>query len=381
MRNLILIWGCIFFLLNPSSAQQILTTTSGQKILLHDDESWESVSRDAVMDQHGKISISKTTDINVFEIPQEEDISMTKTQSRDIRNYISDLEYQEAKCLVFLTSENLKILNLQERSELNKADTLLAKLIVNKRTELNDASKKYVLAGEHIATLKEYKVKKTKHLGKKLISIQKSLEKEFNIKTKKNSQIAAQKRVDKKTLYPTSFKLIKDKDVNYGYECDIVFDGKDAVTGKNKKEVKEGLLFTYTQDKLKPYFKEDDFMHCNSLLTKVGGNYYLTLKIRMKSKSANRNYGQLSANAEMKVEFIDGTQIIGTNILQDNGSIEAYSGHTLYTGVYVISKDDLNDLGDNLIDNIGIFWSTGYEQYDIYNIDFLIHQVKCLKKG
>ena len=84
---------------------------------------------------------------------------------------------------------------------------------------------------------------------------------------------------------------------------------------------------------------------------------------------------------EVRIEFIDGTKIYGTNILQAPGEIEAYTGHTLYSIVYKFDKDEIDMLGKKLVDNIGILWSSGFEEYDVYNVDFLKQQVNCLKKG
>ena len=78
--------------------------------------------------------------------------------------------------------------------------------------------------------------------------------------------------------------------------------------------------------------------------------------------------------------MINGQRVYGRNINNDKGQIESYTGHTLYTGIYELKKDDINALKNQYLDHIGIIWSSGYEEYDIYNVDFLKNQIKCLTK-
>ena len=78
--------------------------------------------------------------------------------------------------------------------------------------------------------------------------------------------------------------------------------------------------------------------------------------------------------------MINGVRVYGRNINNDKGRIESYTGHTLYKGVYELSKDDVNDLKKSFLDHVGIIWSSGYEEYAVYNVDFLQNQLECLTK-
>lgn len=180
--------------------------------------------------------------------------------------------------------------------------------------------------------------------------------------------------------YPTTFPIEKAREKEDTYECEIVFDGYDEEIGSNRKEVKTQPFFSYSQEKMKPYFKADDYLHCDASISKVGKKYYLTLKIRIRSKDANKTYGALRANENIKIHMIDGRSVYGEAINSDKGQIESYTGHTLYTGIFQLDKGDINDLKNNYLDHIGIIWSSGYEQYDIYNVDFLKNQIQCLNK-
>ena len=163
--------------------------------------------------------------------------------------------------------------------------------------------------------------------------------------------------------------------------CRISFEGKDPATGKNKKEVAQANFFNFTQPKLKPYFKAEDFLTADAYLTKIGKDYFLTLEIMLRSKDASKSYGSINLNSELRLQFVDGDESILYSIVQDYGEIEPYSGHTLYTAVYPLNNDAITYMSKKLVDTAGIMWSSGFEQYDIYQVDFLKEQMNCLKNG
>ena len=50
-----------------------------------------------------------------------------------------------------------------------------------------------------------------------------------------------------------------------------------------------------------------------------------------------------------------------------------------FRGQYPISKGELKVLRRSEVDRARIVWKTGYEDYDILNVDFFINQFNCLK--
>lgn len=381
--NKISVYLLLLFLATSLHGQDVLTTKSGQKIIVAADGTWQN----APMQKAANINTDSTDTVeNVFEMPTESKIMMSRAQSQEAASLKSILQAEEIKSLVALTLSNREIENLQiQKKSAAPAElpSIVAKLN-KKQVAAKDQKKSYDKAANHLRKLKKLTSEGSNNkLDKKLAAIREDVNKDFAIVTKvKAPAAAATAPIAPKTVgpqpYPTTFKLADSRHKISESPCEVTFDGKDPVTGKNKKEVKEGLLFTFTQDKLKPYFKSDDFLKCESTMTKVGKSYYLTLNIRIKSKDAYRTYGSLPAKEELKIEFIDGTKIYGTNIIQSNGEIEAYSGNTLYTGIFQLDKDEVKQLEKKLVDAVGILWSTGYEQYEVYNVDFLMQQTKCL---
>lgn len=397
--------------LSTLDAQKILLTESGQKILLAADGSWSIVQFDETIDPDGNIVNENSTSLDAFQAPNVGKYPLTVEQKATVNSMLKSLLSDEAQLLVNREFFNDNIDILKEKKRLAKeADNKEEEKKIKKQIKITEASFKksnnaYKESSKLIANANDLlhgKVKKReKHIAKLIQKTENPQnnesgmggiieedEEEFDTdeillnKTIDNDQKekVETKVTTAKALYATSFKVPKEKYPRDEYECEITFDGYDDILGSNKKEVKSEYFFGYSQEKMKSYFKNDDFIQCDAFVSKVGRKYYLTLKLRVKSKDAKKTYGMLRANETIRFEMIDGSKVYCTSMIQDDGTIEAYTGHTLYTGIFEINKDDLDTLKDNFLDNIGIIWSSGYEQYNIFNVDFLKNQIKCLKK-
>ena len=49
-------------------------------------------------------------------------------------------------------------------------------------------------------------------------------------------------------------------------------------------------------------------------------------------------------------------------------------------GVYGINNENVKMLSKFPIDKVGIMWTSGFETYDIYNVDLIMNHLSCLKK-
>jgi len=81
----------------------------------------------------------------------------------------------------------------------------------------------------------------------------------------------------------------------------------------------------------------------------------------------------------LRLRLIDGTNIDLYNLQGDRGRIDAYTGNTIFIGRYILQKDQQRELAKTELDKMRVVWNTGYEDYSIYALDFLIDQFKCLK--
>ena len=372
-------------------SQKVLTTNSGQRILLVDDGSWRIIAETESIDD---TSSELGTSLESFKSPKQGKYPVSSDQREEIKKLLTNNLSDEAQLIVNIEMAKRKLDQLKkEKSEVKKDNEKSEKIkyqIELTKIDIKADEKFYKNTSKRIELSNKLLEGKVKNIDKAFASIDLN----FNTPESINSgmggvateviqkeQLSTQPSPTAKAIkYPTSFELDERKRERDELDCKIVFDGYDSEIGADRKEVETQPFFSFSQDKMKPYFKTADFLNCTANISKVDKRYYLTLNIKIRSKDASKSYGMLSANENIKLELIDGRSIYGKSIKNDTGIIESYTGNTLYTGIFQLDKSDINDLKNNYIDNIGIIWSSGYEQYDIYNVDFLTNQIKCLNQ-
>lgn len=365
-----------------ANSQDTLTTRSGQIVVVGSDGEYKVVTPvllpkvKAINDENG------STDASVFEIPTQKSIAMTPSQ-KALHSYLTSVLQQEEVNLLMQVQKKQKTIAAAKAKDAPGNDKYVSAL----GTDLKQTTKTYKQVSDRLQKLQRMNLSPDKNLDQNLNKIKEYTE--LNVSPVPVQQVASQytppasaegDAAADSVAYPTTFQLEEKKRGSEDY-CTIAYQGKDEATGKNKKEVAAANFFNFTQPKLKPYFKADDFLSADAFVTKLGKEYFLTVEIKLKSKDASKSYGSIDLNSELRLQYIDGEQSLLYSIVQDYGEIEPYSGHTLYKAVYPLTNDNIAYMNKKLLDTVGIMWSSGFEQYDIYQVDFLKMQMNCLKNG
>ncbi|MCB0688967.1 MAG: hypothetical protein KDC53_20655 [Saprospiraceae bacterium] len=163
------------------------------------------------------------------------------------------------------------------------------------------------------------------------------------------------------------------------YQCEFTFHGIDDFTNTMKKELKAETFFSYTDERLKPYLKENDYVTCRGYLTSISGGFrYLTLIFTIASKNATREYGYIKTGSILNLKLLDGETVSLFTQSENQGSIDAKNGFTTYKVRYPIDYQKEKILLKSGVDKVRVVWSSGYEDYEVFNIDFFINQLECL---
>ncbi|MEP6795754.1 MAG: hypothetical protein ABJB16_15600 [Saprospiraceae bacterium] len=162
------------------------------------------------------------------------------------------------------------------------------------------------------------------------------------------------------------------------YPCQLATDTIDAVTGTHRKGLEPGLIFTDTDPDLRPYFKSKELITCYGNLSKIGAYVYFTIDFQIASSHSQGNFGSLESGSLLRLRLLNGKYASLYNLKSDRGRIDPYSGNTIFSGQYALGKEEIKLLSSSPLDKIRILWGTGYEDYDVYKIDFFIDQLKCL---
>jgi hypothetical protein len=162
------------------------------------------------------------------------------------------------------------------------------------------------------------------------------------------------------------------------FDCEVYADTVDEATGRRRIVLAPGLMFTHTDPDLRPYFKNKELITCYGQLTKIDAYVYLTIDFQIASSHSQSNFGSLAQGSLLRLKLLNGEFVTLHNIKSDKGRIDPYSGNTIFTGQYGMGKDEIKMLMDNELDKVRILWSTGYEDYDVYKIDFFKNHLTCL---
>lgn len=163
--------------------------------------------------------------------------------------------------------------------------------------------------------------------------------------------------------------------------CTIAFKGKDSFSGKKRTDLAPSPFFSFTSKKMRPYFLEGDMIQCDAYLSAVAGGYkFVCIEVLVSSETAQKSYGSIEKQGLLSIRLVDGTTVSLYNNKTDYGFLDPLKKTVLYKAQYLIPSEHVKTLSKIDIDKVRLVWSTGYEDYTIYETDFLINQLNCLEQ-
>lgn len=160
--------------------------------------------------------------------------------------------------------------------------------------------------------------------------------------------------------------------------CIFEIDTFYRATGMSMKALKPDILFTHTDPDLKPFFRGKDLITCLGRVSKAGSYVQLTIEFQIASSHSQNNFGALEEGSLLRFKLMNDEYISLFNLKTNMGHIDPYTGYTIFSGQYALGKVEINKLSTLELDKMRVMWSTGFEDYDIYHVDFLINQLNCL---
>lgn len=162
--------------------------------------------------------------------------------------------------------------------------------------------------------------------------------------------------------------------------CQPLFKGRNEKTGKKQVVLYPDVLFTYTPEQMKNYFRLDNYLSGIFSFEKYDGKLYINAELRFNSKDVQKSYGSINKKDFMRLDFINGKQIFLSAIEVEDPYIENYTGNTIYKAKYeLIDNADEEAIKNQFLDKLGILWSSGYESYTIHKVDFMKEKMACLE--
>lgn len=170
-----------------------------------------------------------------------------------------------------------------------------------------------------------------------------------------------------------------DKKKNTMADCPIKFKGKDETSKKKRVTLEQQQLLTYTPEKMKNYFKLKDFLTISISADKHNGKYSFDVEARFASKDVMRSYGVIHKTDFLRLQFINGKRVFLKILEVQEPYLDKQSSETIYKVRCTLSNDqDFSMLENGWLDSFGVMWSTGFEDYTVYDVDFMQRQIRCL---
>ncbi|HMQ45833.1 MAG TPA: hypothetical protein PKA00_04375 [Saprospiraceae bacterium] len=161
-------------------------------------------------------------------------------------------------------------------------------------------------------------------------------------------------------------------------DCSYAYEGKDN-RGRYRRDLREQILFTHTDERLRPFLEGKDYLRCDGFFTILGGYRYLSLEFTFAYPNAREAYGFIEKGSYLMVKLLNNQFITLRSGKMDQGTYDTESGLLTYRVHYPIDQGQINVLKRSEVNSVIVSWSSGYEEYEVYNMGFFIQQITCLE--
>lgn len=163
--------------------------------------------------------------------------------------------------------------------------------------------------------------------------------------------------------------------------CRLAYQGIDEYTGLERLDVQKRLLFTHTDERLRLYLKDKEYLRCEGFLTSLSGGYrYLSLEFTFAYPNAREAYGFIEKGSYLVIKLMNGQAVYLQSGKMDQGSYDTEKELLTYQVHYPINQSVINTLKRGEIDVIRMYWSSGFEEYEVYYLNFFKDQIDCLEQ-
>lgn len=140
------------------------------------------------------------------------------------------------------------------------------------------------------------------------------------------------------------------------------------------------LLFTYTDERLRVFLKEKEYLRCEGFLSASEGFRFLTLQFTFAYPNAREAYGFIEKGSVLTIKLLNGQYVNLQSGAMDRGRYDTQKELLTYVVQYPIDQSLLGLLQNSEAESVRVFWSSGYEEYPVFFLDFFMHQLRCLER-
>lgn len=385
-----LLWCC--FPANNLHAQVLRQNEKGEKIIVYEDGSWQYFSdysegigqvhqanQNATQERKYPVFVGKIEPLDGnIDVTQEDlyNIASRRAQLAKEATLIAQERAEKAKKAREQIEEELLFNQRNGKGDKQAIQHLNIRLNAAKRMELETA-RDAVLANNEARKAEE-------------ITVKGGFVEAFNLNQKsKQTQTTATGQIPGSStinfslpLSDNSLPLSPAEDLLLNPpapSCLVAYEGKDEKTGQWRRDVKKQSLFSHTDDRLRPFLKDKEYLSCEGNFTSLGGFRFLSLQFTFAYPNAREAYGFIEKGSFLTIKLLNGDFINLQAGKMDRGSYDLETGLLTYQVHYPIDRSQMGLLKHSEVDAIRVFWSSGFEEYEVFQLDFFINQLSCLE--
>lgn len=353
---LYIILSSLFLFATTLSAQVRVVNENGDAIILMPDGTWKYADPKKKKDEATKVIAKKD---NTVTVEAKGKSSKTKKEKK-------------AKSKKSKTKSSKKKSKKDKSKKVKKPKTKKPKKVKKKKPKKEKKpkvkkSKSSKKKSKEAVTKKSKKASNSKDIAKK---IKKS-------KTKTTKPSKGKKATAFVYKVPKRKRKVKEV-VKPIPSCDYAMDEKDVFTQKRKVGLTTRPFFTFTQPQLKKFLRGQDYLICEGSLSKVVGVTVLNVKFTIESTQAQKEYGRIEDGTRMMIKLLNDETVNLICDKTDAGVVDTEAGTTTYDTYFTIHNKAEKELRKSEVIQVRVLWSTGYEDYEVNELDFFMDQFYCI---
>lgn len=386
----------------PLSAQEVRVNEKGEKIIVYPDGTWQYFtvfggSKDVLFDTKDATVKEPEPDFGAkypvfqgeiapldlaFAIPEEyaRRIAIRKAQLASEAKAVADKRAVEALAQRQKLEEEMKTLQTDEKPDDDALRRLIFRLNAARKTE-NESQMEALQADKAVASA-EVLTQKGAYLKQLRAATRRETKLQRNAPTALVAQssdfIAGLAFSDNTFLLPDETMENLRSAPTPG--CKLAFEGMDKDMNQFRRDVQKQTLFTHTDERLRLFLKDKEYLRCEGYSTSIGGFRFITLQFTFAYPNAREAYGFIEKGSILTVKLLDGSFVNLRSGKMDKGSYDTITNLLTYSVHYPIDRSQISLLRNSEVDSVLVFWSSGYEEYEVFEVDFFINQLACLEK-
>jgi hypothetical protein len=139
------------------------------------------------------------------------------------------------------------------------------------------------------------------------------------------------------------------------------------------------LFFTHTDENLRPFLDGKEYLQSTAWTSRdTRGDRFLHIRFTFANPNVITAYGFLAENSSLSLHLLNGRHISLQANREAVGIIDHARREVNYNVTYRLPRGAAAELRNQALDYIRVFWSGGFEQYEIYQVDALRKLMECL---